>query len=139
MRGNVGNHEPTHQAHLQIVASVQGVAEEATGKMAPATNHKISLASELHRPRARVDEGRPRRQGEVPVVLRETERKSPPPSEPESDAARLRETERKRAFDVNRMQTELWTAFLANVHEGSMRIARRSERPEPTVGLCLGA
>jgi hypothetical protein len=35
----------------------------------------------------------------------------------------LRETERKRAFDVNRMQTELFTAFTANLHEGSMRIA----------------
>ena len=78
--------------------------------MAPATNHKIPPAPEPHRPsavtRTRVDEGGAQRQGEVPMVLRETER--------------------KRAFDVNRMQTELFTAFTANLHEGSMRIAEEA-------------
>ena len=38
----------------------------------------------------------------------------------------LSEQERKRAFDVSRMQTELFTAFMANVHEGSIRVAQPS-------------
>jgi hypothetical protein len=42
--------------------------------------------------------------------------------------------ETKRAFDASRMRTGLFTAFMANLHEGSMRMAQQtcsqsSERP----------
>ena len=106
--------------------------------MAPATNHKIACASEPHHPgavtRPRVDEGGAQRQGEEGHQRQDEggdQRQGGGGTQRQGEVQMvLSEQERKRAFDVSRMQTELFTAFMANVHEGSIRVAQPSLRNE---------